>query len=301
MLYCISDARFPMSYVSSGNLVSEGGFVHPRRILDTFVFILVQQGTLHITQGQKNYSVHSNEFIILFPDRLHYGYRPCEGKLSYYWVHFNVTDPHYCIYNRGALLRHDEILNANPTALNTPPQTPEHYLLPEYGTSSLSRRLTLLFVQLLDISKRQDYRMTWNSHYALSLLLMELSTEVLITQQIEKNDIPMQMLTIIEWIRIHYEQPLTVAGIAERFNYHPTYLTGLFKKYTGYPLMTYINRVRITISKNLLTDQAYKVSTVARLCGFTDEKYFMKLFKRYEGMTPSQYRNTFHQKKMNLI
>ena len=139
--------------------------------------------------------------------------------------------------------------------------------------------------------------MTWNSHYALSLLLMELSSEVLITQQIEKNDIPMQMLTIIEWIRIHYEQPLTVAGIAERFNYHPTYLTGLFKKYTGYPLMTYINRVRITISKNLLTDQAYKVSTVARLCGFTDEKYFMKLFKRYEGMTPSQYRNTFHQKK----
>ena len=300
MLYCISDASFPMSYVSSGNLVSEGGFVHPRRILDTFVFILVQQGTLHITQGQKNYSVHSNEFIILFPDRLHYGYRPCEGKLSYYWVHFIVTDPHYCIYNQGALLRHEEIFSANPTALNTP-KTPEHYLLPEYGTSSLSQRLTLLFVQLLDISKRQDYRMTWNSHYALSLLLMELSTEVLITQQIEKNDIPMQILTIIEWIRIHYEQPLTVAGIAERFNYHPTYLTGLFKKYTGYPLMTYINRVRITISKNLLTDQAYKVSTIARLCGFTDEKYFMKLFKRYEGMTPSQYRNTFHQKKMNLI
>ena len=235
MLYCISDASFPMSYVSSGNLVNEGGFVHPRRILDTFVFILVQQGTLHITQGQKNYSVHSNEFIILFPDRLHYGYRPCEGKLSYYWVHFNVTDPHYCIYNRGALLRHDEILNANPTALNTP-KTPEHYLLPEYGTSSLSRRLTLLFVQLLDISKRQNYRMTWNSHYALSLLLMELSSEVLITQQIEKNDIPMQMLTIIEWIRIHYEQPLTVAGIAERFNYHPTYLTGLFKKYTAHDL-----------------------------------------------------------------
>ena len=146
MLYCISDAKFPMSYVSSGNLVSEGGFVHPRRILDTFVFILVQQGTLHITQGQKNYSVHSNEFIILFPDRLHYGYRPCEGKLSYYWVHFNVTDPHYCIYNQGALLRHEEIFSANPTALNTP-KTPEHYLLPEYGTSSLSQRLTLLFVQ----------------------------------------------------------------------------------------------------------------------------------------------------------
>ena len=63
MLYCISDAKFPMSYVSSGNLVSEGRFVHPRRILDTFVFILVQQGTLHITQGQKNYSVHSNELL----------------------------------------------------------------------------------------------------------------------------------------------------------------------------------------------------------------------------------------------
>ena len=61
MLYCISDASFPMSYVSSGNLVSEGGFVHPRRILDTFVFILVQQGTLHIQCHLDKRSIHVRE------------------------------------------------------------------------------------------------------------------------------------------------------------------------------------------------------------------------------------------------
>lgn len=297
MLYCIANAKFPMNYVSSGNLVNEGNFLHPRRNIDTFVLILVQEGTLHITQGKTNYDVKPNEFIVLFPHQLHYGYKPSEGRLSYYWTHFYVTDPDYTIYTRGSLLRREDILSSN---LVTPAASlPDNFLLPEYGELSVFKRSTLLFVQLLDIAKRENYRATWRCHYALSLLLMELTSESLSTNHLMGSNIPVQILDIIEWIRTHYDQPLTVTEIAEQFNYHPTYLTTLFKKYTGYPLITYINRTRIAVSKNLLSSRSLSVSRIAGMCGFTDEKHFMKLFKKYEGMTPTQYRQAFHQKKVN--
>lgn len=287
-----------MSYVSSGNLVSDCNFVHPRRMIDTFVLILVQNGTLHITSGRSSYDVKPNEFIVLFPNQLHYGYKPSEGKLSYYWTHFYVTDPDYSIYNKGSLLRHEDFVNNNPVEPALP--SPDHYLLPEYGSLSLERRSTLLFVQLLDIAKRENYRASWKCHYSLSLLLTELTSEALSTNHLMGNNIPVQILDIIEWIRTHYDQSLTVNEIAEKFNYHPTYLTSLFKKHTGYPIITYINRTRIAVAKNLLISRTLSVYGIADMCGFTDEKHFMKLFKRYEGITPTQYRKAFHQKRVNI-
>ena len=41
------------------------------------------------------------------------------------------------------------------------------------------------------------------------------------------------------------------------------------------------------------------VSAIAHTCGFPDEKYFMRLFKKQEGMTPGQYRQAFRQKSIN--
>lgn len=54
------------------------------------------------------------------------------------------------------------------------------------------------------------------------------------------------------------------------------------------------------MAKNLLTNRTLSIYRIADMCGFSDEKYFMKLFKRYEGITPTQYRKAFHQKKINL-
>lgn len=180
------------------------------------------------------------------------------------------------------------------------PPPSENFLLPEYGQLSVERRSRLLFVQLLDINKRENYVASWRCHYALNLLLMEVTNESFQISHFLDSSVPAYILDVVEWIRTHYDQPLSVAYIAEQFGYHPTYLTNIFKKYTGYPILTYINRIRISVSKNLLANRTLSIYEVANMCGFSDEKYFMKLFKRYEGITPTQYRKAFHQKKVNL-
>ena len=185
----------------------------------------------------------------------------------------------------------------NQTSQHSPP---ENYLIPEHGRLSLEKRSYLLFAQLLDFAKRENYLVTWRCHYALSLLLLEVTHESFEISQFLDTQIPAYVLDIVEWIRTHYDQPLTVSSIAEHFGYHPTYLSAIFKKYTGAPILTYLNRTRISVAKNLLLNRQLSILQIACMCGFTDEKYFMKLFKRQEGITPTQYRKAFHQKKINL-
>ena len=303
MLYCVSSEQYPVKNISSGNLVSEDGFLHDRRNLDSWVFILVCKGTLHISQNEQNFDIHENETLLLFPHQTHYGYKKSEGYLSYYWVHFFLTDPNYTIYSKKTLLRHGSSLFDTSDSLThtNAMSTNDHFVLPEKGTLSPEKRTLLLFSQLLDISKRDNFRQTWRCHYSLNLLLAEFTEEFMSENDLFDNRLPGNVKAIIEWIRVHYEEPLTVASLAEHFNYHPTYLTALIKQHTGHTVSYYITLYRINAAKNLLTAPPPKITTksIAYMCGFRDEKYFLRIFKKMEGMTPSQYRNAFSEKKLN--
>ena len=303
MLYCVSSEEYPVKYISSGNLISEDGFLHARRNLDSWVFIVVCKGTLHIAQNEQTFDIHENETLLLFPNHTHYGYKKSEGYLSYYWVHFFLTDPGYTIYSQRSLLRHGKFLYDSSAPLHTPSimSVSDHFILPEQGRLSHERRTLLLFSQLLDMSKRDNYKQTWRCHYALNLMLAEFTVEFMSEQDIFGNKLPGNVKAIIEWIRVHYKEQLTVASLAERFNYHPTYLTALFKRHTGHTVSYYITLYRINAAKNLLTAPPPKITTksIAYMCGFKDEKYFLRIFKRTEGMTPGQYRNAFNEKKLN--
>ena len=93
MLFCIADASHPVKYISCGNLLSTDGFLHDRRRMDCFVFIIVTQGTLHLHQEGHNLDIGENQSVLLFPGKLHYGSRPSKGKLSYYWAIFQGMPP----------------------------------------------------------------------------------------------------------------------------------------------------------------------------------------------------------------
>ena len=298
MLYYTSQASHPAEFLSCGNLVSDGGFLHQRRCIDACVLILVCRGTLHINQGGKNLDVHENETLLLFPHQVHYGYMPSSGRLSYYWVHFHMTDPQSRVLTPKELLRSRS--SQNNSLLSPLSSAEESFILPETGRLSPEKRSLLLFVQLLDIAKRENYQSSWRTRYALNLLLLELSSEVLSSDRTLEDKAPGKLLDMIEWIRSHYDQPMTVEELAARYHYHPAYLTSLMKKYTGYSVNTYINHVRLAAAKNLLCQGGFlSVASIAHTCGFPDEKYFMRLFKKQEGMTPGQYRRAFQKKYIN--
>jgi AraC-like DNA-binding protein len=297
MLHLLPRNKFPLKYISSGNLISEDGFIHPKRNLDTFVLLFGVKGNMYITQGNSQFVLSPNTYVILFPGMEHCGTKPSQGELSYLWCHFQIT-------NRGC----DYLQTADVIQLinNTINERRENllldvYILSEFGTLSEHGRTEQLFHQLLDIAKERAYS-HFSADYALSLLVLEISNQFFrfaIQENVERTKTKNRIYEITEWLRTNYTQSCSLQELAERFNYHPAYLSASFKRSTGITLVKYITKLRIASAKRLLLKTEMSVAQIASACGFTDDKHFMKVFKAQEFTTPSQYRYSFVRKKIN--
>jgi two-component system response regulator YesN len=69
-----------------------------------------------------------------------------------------------------------------------------------------------------------------------------------------------------------------------------SYLSDLFKKETGSSFSSYLSNVRIDQSKDLLRQVDLKTQDIAEMVGYNNSRYFIKVFKKNTGMTPSEYR-----------
>ena len=83
----------------------------------------------------------------------------------------------------------------------------------------------------------------------------------------------------------------TLDDVAEHVGLSRTYLSSVFKKATGVGLFEYVNRYRVEVSKMLLVDTEMNMVEVAGECGFQDQSYFTRVFKKLVGVSPKRYRS----------
>lgn len=269
--------KAPLKFSVCGQLISPSGFVHNCRSFDENVLIMVTEGTLYITANNVPFSLVPGQYIFLKAGEEHFGHRPSEGRLSYLWAHFRSD----C----GFETVNDE--NGEYT-----------YLLPEALALSDSGRTAQLFHQLMDMSLEEKLYTQNMSDYAMSLLLMEISQEYFRSKD-SSDKLPSAVVSAREWIKNHYYLPFDVTELADDVGYSADYLSSLFKQSTGISIVRYTNRLRIKTAKTLLSNYDITIKEAAFSCGFSDEKYFMKVFKQLEGITPSQYKNSFGRKNIN--
>ena len=85
---------------------------------------------------------------------------------------------------------------------------------------------------------------------------------------------------------------LTLSAIAQTQNVSASYLSWLFKQETGETITEHVNQKRIKKAMNLLETTNLQVQTIAQHCGILDVQYFSKVFKKYTGKTPKEYRES---------
>lgn len=85
---------------------------------------------------------------------------------------------------------------------------------------------------------------------------------------------------------------LSLSALAATQNISPGYLSTLFKKEVGQTLTDYVNSRRVEQAASMLRSGTLQVQTVAQYCGIPDVNYFSKLFKRYIGVSPKEFRAT---------
>ncbi|WP_282937502.1 helix-turn-helix domain-containing protein [Paenibacillus sp. RC67] len=96
---------------------------------------------------------------------------------------------------------------------------------------------------------------------------------------------------VIRFIEGHYaDVNLNVSMIGNEFDMKSSYLSKLFKEQTGEGLLDYINKYRIDQAKRLIRENQVPVSDTAKQVGFNEAATFIRVFKRYEGITPGKYK-----------
>lgn len=123
-----------------------------------------------------------------------------------------------------------------------------------------------------------------------SALMCEILVELLrhsMFSSTQKDDI---IEEVISYIHNNFSTDLTNTSIAEKFGFHPNYLSSLVKNSTGLSLKQYIIQTKIMNAAEMLETNAFSIGEIAKKCGFYDIYHFSKYFKRIMKVAPSKFR-----------
>ena len=98
------------------------------------------------------------------------------------------------------------------------------------------------------------------------------------------------------FISENLSRKLTVSDVAAAVGVSKNYLTNVFSASEGVPLMEYINRSKLSYMLVLIRRYGYTLAQAGKQVGFTDVNYISRIFKRYYGMTVTDYKHTLEQK-----
>lgn len=110
--------------------------------------------------------------------------------------------------------------------------------------------------------------------------------------EIQYLDIANQM---VKMIHEKYDQDISLDSCASILNYHPVYLSRVFKKEVGINFSEYLVEYRVNIAKKLLETTNMKISSIAEKLQYTNTSAFIRTFRRIAGVTPGQYREQLDQ------
>lgn len=106
----------------------------------------------------------------------------------------------------------------------------------------------------------------------------------------QNRDAHMYVKNAMDYIDAHYSENLTLELVAGKTGISPSYLSGAFTRASGVCFVDYIQSVRVGKAKELLRATSLKTYEVAYQVGYEDAKYFSQVFKKVEGITPTDFR-----------
>lgn len=94
---------------------------------------------------------------------------------------------------------------------------------------------------------------------------------------------------LLDYINCHYKEDLSLSDLSSHFHLTESYISKLIKDETGINFKNYINQLKVSHAKELLKDRTLMVSEVAEAVGVKNVNTFIRIFKKYEGVTPGKF------------
>lgn len=219
--------------------------------------LLVNSGEIEVQCAGRSQILKKGNFVIYKPGEKQYYTSISEA--SSFWVHFGGTSV-------------DEILSSY--------SLDSGIYLTEYSMTVFSTYSSLI---------RQFNQPNLNNlaNGTLLLLLAYISNMV---KETHKTKISESISGIITYINMNYNKPLTIEELSEKAGYSKSRFAHLFKEITNMTPVAYRNDIRLRNACEMLTGTSHSICEVALSCGFEDQLYFCRVFKKKYGVSPGEYR-----------
>jgi len=250
----------------TGRLVAKLPHTSHRDNLSSYLFFIVESGCGALKYHEQEYSLHRGDCV--FIDCRHpYTHSTSKEPWTLSWIHFygpNMSGIYEKYVERG-------------------------------GTCCFHPNDPTLFIKILT----EVYTIAGSSDYVKDMRIFEKLTGLL-TLLMEESWHPdkknfnstkrRSLQEVKDYLDRYYMEKINLDMLSEMFFINKFYLSRIFKEQFGVTINTYLLQVRITHAKQLLRFSDSSVEKISSDCGFTDANYFSRSFRKFENISPMEFR-----------
>ena len=171
-----------------------------------------------------------------------------------------------------------------------PQEIREEYIQMMYFILNLTKENNSgIYEQILKINPVQNIGNSV-TRYEIKAIFATVSQTLVSNLDERQNISNYVILKAITYIRNHYQEGVSLEEVADTLDITPEYLSTLFNREMGENFTSFLKKFRISHAKRLLRGTDKKISDIAFEVGYSDPKYFSRVFKTEEGISPGEYR-----------
>ena len=130
-----------------------------------------------------------------------------------------------------------------------------------------------------------------NGSARLSAPVEEVHRRLLETSSGDRSEAPEDAFSrMVRYVEEHLDEPLLLKNISAHFFLTPNYVSSLFRERLNTTYSEYLNSLRVAKAMRLLRHTQRSVEDIAQNCGYSDGRYFSRVFHKQTGVSPLQYR-----------
>ena len=248
-----------------GELQAHSIHTSRRDQLASYLFFMVISGHGTLEYGGTTHQLSAGDCVFI-DCRLPYAHRTSEDLWQLRWIHFygpNLSNIYAKYIERGGQ--------------------------PCFRPADLPG-LEHLWSSLYTIAGSSDYIRDMRINEGLNSLMTRLMEESWHPTTHKNTSHKQNLSQIKDYLDQHYTEKITLDELAEHFYINKFYLTRVFKEQFGITINSYLLQKRITHAKQLLRFTDKTVEDIGYECGMGAVHYFSRMFKKMEGMSPSEYK-----------
>ena len=230
--------------------------------------LYVASGWIEVSHKGQLVRLKAGKWILYMPGVSYVNLFAPEGNPSVYYVYFTG----YGIHETMALFETDSSLICDI----------------EYGAAlqTLFHQMVHLFRPLKALNGRQPV-----SKPGINGLLLQIIDLLLQSREQQKSPAGNTLIPAMNYLVEHFREPITLEECARTVQLSVGRFGHLFTEYFGISPHRFLLSLRLDEARDLLINTGMSINKVAEKTGFLDPCYFSRLFKKYTGLTPKEYRN----------